>query len=83
MYVIDFRVGKIKSKIQDDHITHNLLSKSFFKKLVLSIKLLLSKCGLYRDATFIDKSTFIDKPLFFLLNVYDKYYGFSRIFFYS
>ena len=40
-------------------------------------KLLLSICDLYRNATFIDKL------LFFLLNLYDKYYGFSRIFFYS
>ena len=71
MYVIVFRVGKYKSKIQDDHITHNLLSKSFFKKLVLSIKLLLSKCDLYRNATFIEmrplsiKVTFIDKSHFY------------------
>ena len=50
MHMIVFRIGKNKSKIQDDHIAHNLLSKSLFKKLVLS------KCDLYRNATFIDKS---------------------------
>ena len=37
-----------KSKNQEDHITHNRLSKSFFKEWVFSIKLLLSKCDLYR-----------------------------------
>ena len=67
MDVIVFSIGKNKSKIQDDHIAHNLLSKSMFKKLVLSIKLLLSKCDFYRNATFIEmrplsiKVTFIDK----------------------
>ena len=56
MDVIVFSIGKNKSKIQDDHIAQNMLSKSMFKKLVLSIKLLLSKCDFYRNATFIDKS---------------------------
>ena len=56
MHVIVFSIGKNKSKIQDDHITHNLLSNRMFKKLVLYIKRLFSKCDFYRNATFIDKS---------------------------